>query len=202
MVITDLKQQKRNQARYSVYIDDRYAFSLTDLDLSTSGLRIGHNLSQAELNEWQNQAEQTKTYQLALRYLSYRPRSGREILDYLGRKGVESEPAAIVLQRLQDQGLINDAAFARSWISYRQSLRPRSRRQLQQELQHKGLAREVIDEALGELGDDDQLSMLTELIEKKRRLTQYQEPAKLMAYLARQGFSYDHIKKALMRLDD
>jgi SOS response regulatory protein OraA/RecX len=66
----------------------------------------------------------------------------------------------------------------------------------------KGVARDIIAGALAELGDEGQDQMLVDLIEKKRLQTRYQDPDKLMQYLARQGFGYDQIKKALARLDD
>lgn len=201
-VITDIQQQKRTPGRYSVYLDNTYSFSLSDLELSSSGLRRGQELSSEDVQYWQDQSAEGKAYNLALRYLSYRPRSRREVTDYLARKG--HDPAAIdsIVARLTEHRFIDDAAFASSWIASRQALRPRSRRMLEQELLQKGLERSIIAQALAELGDEGQDQMLDDLIERKRRLSQYRDKDKLMQYLARQGFGYDQIKKALARLDD
>jgi SOS response regulatory protein OraA/RecX len=73
---------------------------------------------------------------------------------------------------------------------------------LEQELLKKGIDRELAHDALAELDEDDQATVLMNLIERKRRLTQYQDSQKLLAYLGRQGFGYAEIKKALARLDD
>jgi regulatory protein len=201
-VVTDITRQQRNAGRYSVYVDGTYSLSLSDLELSNSGLRIGQSVTAQQLAGLQDRAVSDKAYTLALGYLAYRPRSRREVGDYLGRKAVEPEVADAVVERLLQQNLVNDHSFAEAWVCYRQSLRPRSRRQLHQELVQKGIAREVIEDVLAGLGDDEQLVLLAELIEKKRRSAQYQNPEKLMAYLARQGFGYDLIKKALARLGD
>jgi regulatory protein len=201
-VITDIKQQKRIETRYSVYLDGRYAFSLSDLELSSSNLRVRSELTPDEVELWQAQSLEGKAYAAALRYIAYRRRSERELTDYLRRKEYEAEVIEPVLERLREVSLIDDRAFAAAWIADRQLLRPRSRRVLEQELLKKGIDRELAHDALAELDDDDQATVLMNLIERKRRLTQYQDPQKLLAYLGRQGFGYAEIKKALARLDD
>ena len=45
-------------------------------------------------------------------------------------------------------------------------------------------------------------SQLQRLIEKKQHLSRYQDQQKFIAYLARQGFSYDEIKRALSEQAD
>lgn len=200
--ITDIKQQKRSTERFSLYIDGRYSFSLGDLALSNSGLRIGQELSGDEVERWQSQALEAKAYNAALGQLSYRRRSRRELADYLKRKEYDEKISASVIRRLEDLGLIDDAAFASAWIADRQLLRPRSRRTLQTELIKKGIERDAIADALSQISEDSQLDALTDLIERKRRQSAYADPQKLMAFLARQGYGYDQIKKALARLDE
>lgn len=200
-LITDIRRQQKRADRYAVYIDERYAFSLPDLELSGSGLRIGQELSDGEVADWVRQAGEGKAYDLALKYLSYRMRSEREIGDYLARKGYGAE-AGRVVERLRDMRLLDDRAFAAAWVAERQTLRSRSKRMLEQELMQKGVAREVIQGVLAEMSVEEQDKTLDDLIARKRRLSQYQDQEKLMAYLARQGFTYEQIKKALVRLDD
>jgi regulatory protein len=201
-VVTDIRAQRRRTTLYSVYIDTQFAFSLTDLQLSASGLRVGLELSQTEAEEWQRQAADDKAYDLALRFLSYRVRSSREVLDYLVGKHYGRPEAAGVVERLQQTGLVDDVAFAAAWVADRQALRPRSRRVLEQELLAKGVSREVAVQAVAAIGPEGHEAMLQELVAKKRRQTAYQDDAKLVAYLARQGYGYGEIKKALGRLDD
>lgn len=200
--ITDIKQQQRSSERFSVYVDGRYSFSLGDLALSNSGLHIGQELTGDEVERWQSHALEAKAYNAAIGQLSYRRRSRREIFDYLRRKEYEEVISLSVIRRLEDLGLIDDAAFAAAWIADRQLLRPRSRRTLQVELMKKGIERDIIADALSLVSEDSQLDALTDLIERKRRQSAYTDPKKLMAFLARQGYGYDQIKKALARLDE
>jgi regulatory protein len=162
---------------------------------------VGRELSSEDVGEFQESAGKAKVYALALRYLSVRLRSVREMRDYLGRKGIEAADMDDAIDRLTLAGLLNDRQFAASWIANRQTLRPRSQRMLMQELMKKGLARDDIVEALADIEPEGELVALEELIEKKRRLPQYRESEKLMGYLARQGYGYDLIKRAIERLN-
>jgi regulatory protein len=196
-LVTDIKKQQRTKLRFNVYLDGKYVFALTDLELSVSGLRIGQELSEREVAEFQFQAERDSIYGKAVRFISVRPRSRREVEDYLGRKAAPLEAARAVIARLEQIGLINDREFAAVWVANRRLLRPRSRRQLEQELAAKGVARADVEAALTEVGQEVEFSSLVEVAKKKARLPQYRAPEKLMGYLARQGYQYDVIKKAL-----
>lgn len=199
--VSDINKQKRSDTRYSVYLDGEYVFALSDLDLSTSGLRVGQELTDAQVSEYIESASEAKAYALALRFLGIRPRSVREMRDYLRRKDANPGDIDSAIARLLSAGLLSDLEFARSWIRTRQALSPRSRRMLQQELAAKGVSRDDVDEAVGELDEDAQLDILVEVMQRKRRLSQYASDEKLLGYFARQGYPYDQLKKALERLD-
>ena len=199
-IVTAIKQQKRSQLRYNIYLDGRYSFALSDLDLSASEVRVGQSLSVEEVAAYQRQAETDQFFALAVRFVGYRPRSRQEIEAYLGRKGADAEEAGTVIGRLAKMGLANDADFAASWVASRQILRPRSKRQLEQELRAKGVSREDIGGALGQLDGEAEFEMVLALTRKKYRLPQYRQTEKLAGYLARQGYSYDLVKRAVAQV--
>lgn len=142
-----------------------------------------------------------EAYEAALHYLSYRPRSSREVRQYLEDKGYDVEVLQLVLSRLEQAGLVNDREFARAWVDERNRLRPRSRGVLRQELRAKGITWAVIEETLADTGADE-VEVAVRLVAKRARLSQYDDRGKLAAYLQRKGFDYAVIKKALQRLDD
>ena len=87
------------------------------------------------------------------------------------------------------------AKFAQQWVQWRLNTTQRSRRQLYAELLQKHINRELIDEVLNEVSEEDELTQLKDLINRKHR--QYPDQQKLIAFLARKGYSYDLIKQAL-----
>jgi regulatory protein len=194
--ITDIKQQVKRQGRYSIFIDGKYLFSLSESELMSSGIRIGKEYSQAELEQLQQTAVLDKAYMRSLDYLARRPRSEWEIRDYLKRKEYDSPTIDTILNKLSIKGYIDDTKFAQSWVASRRALKPTSLRRLQMELRQKYVAPEVIERVLAEDGTEE-LAVLKEMIQKKRTQSRYQDKDKLMQYLARQGFRYDDIKQAL-----
>ncbi len=198
MKITDIKQQVKRQGRYSIYVDKKYSFSLSEDELMKSGIRIGREYSEVELGDLLQTAVLDKANMRALDYLARRPRSEWELRDYLKRNDYDSPTIDTILNKLSDYGYIDDLKFAQSWINNRRLLKPTSLRRLRQELMQKRVATEIIEEALQTYEGDEQTA-LQEVIDKKRQQSRYQDDQKLIAYLLRQGFNYGDIKTLLER---
>ena len=77
-----------------------------------------------------------------------RPRTRAELAKALARKEISDEVIAEVLDRYDEVGIIDDAAFARAWVSSRHQGRGLARRALANELRQRGVAAEVAGEAL------------------------------------------------------
>jgi regulatory protein len=194
MQITSIKQQVKRTDRYSIFVDDKYAFSLSEAGLIESGLFSGQELDTAELKQLKKAAGLDKAYGNALRYVAMRPRSEWEIETYLARKEVDKEASQEIIRRLRDLKLLSDLDFARSWIANRRQLKSTSKRRLRLELRQKRVPDDIIDAAMAE-DETDERDALRDLIAKKR--ARYPDPQKFMRYLASQGFNYDDIKSGL-----
>lgn len=153
----------------------------------------------------------TPTFNKALRYLSFRPRSEKELRDYLlgknlpqkkHRKLPSMEIIDTVIKHLKDMKFLNDAEFAKSWVRSRTEYKPRSLSVIRMELKQKGITAEMIDEALAERreGKDDK-ELAKELLLRKKRLYEGMEKQeryrKAGGFLARKGFSFEAIKAAI-----
>ncbi|HUD11725.1 MAG TPA: RecX family transcriptional regulator [Candidatus Saccharimonadia bacterium] len=200
-VVSDIKREPRTRGRYGVYVDGVKAFDLSSLDLSTCGLRVGSQISEEGLAEFEALAESSRAYELAIRFLGVRPRTMYEMKQYLSRKDCPQASIQEALQKLNSAGLLDDDAFSASWIANRQALRPRSKRMLEQELIAKGVSRESIATALRQIDGESELEALVQLAQRKHQMSQYRDRNKLTAYLARKGYRYELIKMALERLD-
>lgn len=211
MKITDISVQVKNPDRVNISVDGSYRFSLDVFQVGELGVKIGKEFTEAELAQIENESKFGKLYARALEYCLMRPHSAREVKDYLWRKtratkyksrdgqikerlGDSAENADRVFERLVGKGYIDDEKFARFWVQNRNLTKGASQRKLTAELRAKGVESAIIEQALaeGERSDDDELR---KVIAKKRK--RYDDEQKLIAYLARQGFSYDDIKSAL-----
>jgi regulatory protein len=130
---------------------------------------------------------------ICLRALTGAPKTRQQLADLLSTRGVPDDAAEAVLDRFVEVGLIDDAAFARAWVSSRQAGRGLARRALSAELRAKGVAPEVAAEAVGEVGDDDEREAARRLVDRKlgamRRLDRATATRRLMGMLARKGYN-------------
>ena len=201
MKITELKQQVKRADRISIYVDDKYTFSLSSEELLSTKLYVGKELSRDELSDLIKLSENSLVRAQCYHYLSYRLRSQWEIEIYLKRKGYSTQVIDDTIQYLINQKLVDDLEFANRWIENRSLLKPTSINVLKLELKQKHIAQEIINSAF-DGREIDELEMIKKLIEKKGQQTGYQNNLKLMQFLARRGFSYDLIKRALNNTSD
>ncbi|HEY6737110.1 MAG TPA: regulatory protein RecX [Candidatus Saccharimonadia bacterium] len=181
-------------------MNNRFELALPMLDVSAEGLQVGQSLHEDQLEHLRQLADRGQWYRAAVQYLAVRRRSRREIMDYLRRKEADPEEIPAIVERLESSGLVDDLAFGKAWVADRLALRPRSRRQLEQELQAKGLSLATIATVLAEVAPETEDSALCQLISRKRR--QYPDDERLIRYLQRQGYSYDQIKQVLHGLSE
>jgi regulatory protein len=130
---------------------------------------------------------------VCLRALTGAPKTRQQLADLLAQKGVPDDAAETVLDRFTEVGLIDDAAFARAWVSSRQAGRGLARRALSAELRAKGVEPEVAAEAVEAVGDDDEREAARRLVDRKigamRRLDRATATRRLMGMLARKGYN-------------
>jgi regulatory protein len=205
MRITAIKAQIKNTERVSVYLDGKYSFSLTQNQLLELRIHSGMELTEQELEDLKKASDYGKLLERSMNYVMIRPRSIRELRDYLWRKKADPDMAEKIIAKLETRGYLGDASFARSWVRSRQLTKPVSKRRLTAELIQKGVTSDLIQQALGNNETEDaydETEALRTIINKKRRQARYQDEQKLMQYLARQGFGYDLIKSTLAEINE
>jgi len=215
MKITSISAQSRNPDRVNISVDGKYRFSLDVYQVADLGVRIGKEYSEGELAELENESQFGKLYARTLEYCLMRPHSAREVRDYLYRKtratkyrtragdikeraGVSVNLTERVFQRLLSKGYIDDEKFTRYWVENRHQRKGASRRKLIAELRAKGVDTAIIDAQLADSPRDEREELRKVIAKRAKR---YDDVQKLIAYLARQGFSYDDIKAELDQVD-
>ena len=188
--ITAIEPQQKKPQRVNVYLDGEFAFGLAAV--LAAWLRVGQELGEEKVASLKMQDEREITYQKALHFLSYRPRSSAELRQNLSKRGITESLIEETLNRLQSTGLVNDEAFARAWVENRNTFHPRGKPALRMELRRKGLSDEIVQSVLESQGNEAALAFMTAR-KYARRLLGLEWPEfrqKLSGFLARRGFSY------------
>ncbi|WP_437724975.1 regulatory protein RecX [Sorangium sp. So ce861] len=187
-----------------VILVDGVAFA-TVPEASAAGLAPGQDSPAAAAESRRKAAEgEQKTYERALRLLSFRARSARELEKRLIEKGEPREHVVTAIARLSANGLLDDARFAEAKARSGIVGKPRSRRRIEQDLARKGVARDVAEAAIRRVMADegtDELAVAERAARKKlrslSRLDPMEQRQKLYAFLARQGYAPDVVRRAL-----
>ena len=129
---------------------------------------------------------------ILLRRLEAAPRTRAELATTLRERNVPDEVALRVLDRFEEVGLIDDRVFARMWVESRQRGRSLSGRALRSELRRKGVADELIVEALDLVSPEDELAAARTVAASKARsvrgLPRATQVRRLSGALARKGY--------------
>lgn len=138
----------------------------------------------------------------AIQLLSRQPYTARRLRDKLRRRGFDPGTIADTLDELTVSGAVDDAAYAREFVSYHAG--DRGARRLAADLRGRGVERQHIEAALATLEDQDEGETAEALLRRMKARYEGLEPsvARRRAYaaLARRGFSYDAARRALERV--
>ena len=161
-------------------------------------LFAGKPLEEAQLRLLQDKSAAAFAREKALNLLSLRPHSQKELRDKLVRKGTEPAAAEAAIGWLTEHGYLDDAAYA-SAVARHYAKKGYGARRITAELQRRGVARDLQDEALQDLPEPD-AEIDRFLRSRLRNPDDPNEVRKASAALSRRGYSWDEIRSALNRL--
>ncbi|HEY5639951.1 MAG TPA: RecX family transcriptional regulator [Dehalococcoidia bacterium] len=200
MRVTAIERLPRKR-RYDVRIDGVRVVPLSRDVLAAAGLHIGQDVDESRLAELEAAEARHTAMTSALRLLSYRPRSEREMRDALRARRIPEAIAGETLDRLRELQLLDDEAFAEAWTESRQRNSPRGRRLLLTELAQKGVEREVARQSVAAI--DEEAAAVRAGRKRSRTLRNLKFGdfrRRLGDFLARRGFGYDACETAIKQL--
>lgn len=170
--------------------------------LKERAYRAGIPFDRAQFDAFLHKRAYPFALEKAISLLASRARTENEIVDALRQNAYPEQAIARVMARLQEEGYIDDTAFAEQWISVRMSKGMGARR-IRQELRLKGVNQDEIEEALASADEDEMLNAAVRMADKASRGKNLSDPAdrqKIIAALARRGYDFAMAKKALQML--
>lgn len=200
MKITAIEPQRLHPERVNVHVDGAFRLGLSAELVLGEPLRVGDEVSDARLAELEAKDQSWKARDAALSLLSYRARTSVELKRRLKRKGFDEEVSTATVERLDRLGVVDDAAFAESFVRDRVRLKPHGVRRLGQELRAKGVDEDTARAAIAGVMEREGATELdlarAAAARWKPRATE--EPARararLQAFLARRGFGGDAVR--------
>lgn len=200
--ITKIVQAKRKQDWVNVYLDEDFALSLPKSALIEAGIYKGAEVSKEELAALKLKSDDNKLAEKLDGFLAIRPRSEKEISDYLIFKREQTpEAAAATIESYKNKGLIDDSAFASWYVENRTQFGLHGSQKIRAELIKKGISRDIIESVLPKELTTQQSERLerevAKLLVKYGALPEFERKRKIQQRLLARGFNFSEIAETL-----
>jgi regulatory protein len=184
---------------YRLVLSDGEKLDIDIAALTDYSLTRGYELTAEQIDSLRSKAAYLHWTTRCLRKLARRPQSKAELIQFMQANKVEARTQADVIDYLTAHKYLNDAAFA-EWLVKSGRRKQKSTVALRYELAQKGIAKDLIAKVLTSANNSDETT-IKNIINKKRSQSRYADDTKLKHYLARKGFGYDLIQRALSDKD-
>ena len=200
--ITRIEGQKKKKNRFSVYLDDAFAFGLNVATLAEFNLKEGDLLTDDRIADILRSEGKKQIKESAFRYLAGRAHSEKELRTKLRRKQYDETLIDQIIVELKQAKFIDDRGLALTFARSRMVSKPMGERLLRQELWQKGLAEKLIDHTIKEIyAETSQEDVALQLLEKRRprykNLAQKEQKKRLYDFLVSRGFGWDVVNDVL-----
>lgn len=202
--ITKIEYQKKNKDRANVYLDDSFGFGIDLNILIKYSLAKNMEISDEFIEDILKAEEEINTYNYGLTILSRGLKSEKQLRIKMTDKGYDSEQIDKAIEKLAKLGYINDEYYCDCLVNTRVNGSKYGKRRIAQELYEKGVDKEITEDRLKEISDEEEFERAYELGIKKLKSIKDEDTrkksSKLSNYLVYRGFDYDTVKKVVVKI--
>jgi regulatory protein len=210
--ITSITQAKKNADRVNIFLNDEFWVGLSKAELLGFALFKGKEIDEGIKSQIEKSSEYTKLLQKVIDYAMLRPRSEKEVRDYLVfRRKISDDESAKLLEYLKSKLILSDESFAEWFIKTRLDSGVHGENKIRAELQKKGVKKSIVDEVLASFkSSENYTNSETEKVEtyvkKILKTVKYKDKfdlkRKVFSRLAGRGFGYEVIERVWKSLDE
>ena len=196
MKITRIEPSKHKKDRILVFFEGDSLLKVTEAELLHFALQAGQDVSPETLTELKAAGERSTWKATGAAMTGRRMLSRKEVKERLIKKGAEENEAEETAAWLTSIGAVDDAVYAGVIVRHYAALGYGPGR-IRQEFVKRGIAKELWDDALAQLGDPTE--SIERCIAAKMRPGDGKERKKITDALLRRGFSWNDIRSVLNR---
>jgi regulatory protein len=197
--IQRLEPSKHVSGRILVWLEgEQDPIRVTEREVVSFSLYQGRELEPETLEALREEGARSGARARGARMLGERPLSKRELIKRLQDKGERPEDAQAAADALEELGVLDDLSYAQSIVRHYDS-RGYGVARLRQELQRRGIPRELWEQAMEERSDSE--DQILRFLEQKLH-GELSDPKLLKRTtdaLIRRGYRWEEIKTGLAR---
>ena len=209
MRITKIEQQKKNPLRQNIYADGEFVLGVSVETLLKAGLRTGDEIGSERLKSLLQVEETSNAKRIALRFLSRRPRTIKEIRDKLRQNEFSETEVVQTIESLKQAGLVNDAEFARMYVRDALAMKGIGNILLKRKLLLLGVDKAIVEEVISESFED--VDERNTALEAGRRFLKKSTATRkasdkmrlrhrLSSFLGRRGYNWEIVSSVVKEL--
>lgn len=203
--ITLIEQQKNNENRFNIFLNNRFAFGLDASICYKYKLKTDMELDESFIETILKAEEKDKASNYAMYLLAKKDRTKNEIISKLKDKGFDEEIINSAIDKLEEYNYINDEAYCERYINDKTKFSKYGVNKIKSKLHAKGVDKEIISKEIVKIDNDLEFENALALAQKKlssiKESDKYKIKAKLSNHLITKGFSYDTIRKVFSQLE-
>lgn len=199
MIVTDIRELDKKRSK--IYLDGDFAFVLYKGEIREYKIAVGQEMSPNAYDEVMTIVLPKRAKLRAMNLLQKKDYTEKQLRDKLSDGEYPQEFIDDAIAYVKSFNYIDDERYARDYISYHMATRSRNR--IIQDLTGKGISKDVYQDILEELYQDDEgaeIEQIKKLLVKKHYdpdMTEYEDRQKIMAFLMRKGYNSSDIRRAM-----
>ena len=202
--ITKIATQKQ-AGRYSIELDNVFAFGVAESVLIKYGLAKGQELDDAIIAQIKYDDAIAKAFNTALNYLGHALRTEKQIRQKLADQQVTEAIQDVVVARLKDLGYVDDVNYAKHYVATKKRLSPKGPVAISLALQQAGVADTAISQALATYTTEEQFAvgeqLALKLAQRYQREATRAKQQKIVQALVQKGFTFDIAQAVVAQID-
>ncbi len=195
------KYEKIGVNKYRIYLSNGEVVDTYDEVILENDLLRKKTLDSNLYNKILIETNIQKYYNACVKFINIRLRCTKEIVNYLKRKGAETEDIEIIIKKLTDKGYLNDERFVEGFIKDKLRFTSMGEYQILAELKNLNISNQIIEKKRYLMDDDIIQEKINKLIEKQiksnKKLDNYKLRNKIYNYLLRQGYNNSRVISSL-----
>ena len=199
--ITEISVQKKNKNRCNIYIDNVFAFGVSNELIYKENLKVGMMVDEEKLKKIAYEENLINCKETALKIIERSYKTKKDMIKRLLEKGYALEEVNETLKFLEEYNFINDESYTKAFINDR--TKTQGKQKIKYALKNKGVSDEIIEEELSKLDMEKEkenaniLALKKYSILIKRESDKYKLKEKIIRFLISRGYDYEVAKDAV-----
>ncbi len=202
--ITEISVQKKNKNRCNIYIDNIFAFGVSNELIYKENLKVGMIIDEEKLKKIAYEENLINCKETALKIIERSYKTKKEMEKRLLEKGYNLEEINETLKFLERYNFINDESYTKAFI--KNKTKTQGKQKIKYALKNKGVSEEIIEEELSNLDMKKEKEKANILALKKynilikRENHKYKIKEKIIRFLISRGYNYEVAKDAVKEM--